>query len=46
MIKNQISEKQIEANRMNALAYRPPPPPKTIEGKEKSAQNAEIWIYR
>ena len=37
MIKNQISEKQIEANRMNALKSTGP---KTLEGKNKSAQNA------
>lgn len=37
MIKNQISEKQIEANRMNALKSTGP---RSIEGKEKSAQNA------
>ncbi len=37
MIKNQISEKQIEANRMNALKSTGP---KTLKGKEKAAQNA------
>ena len=37
MIKNQISDKQIEANRMNALKSTGP---RSIEGKEKSAQNA------
>ena len=37
MLKNQTSDKQIEANRMNALKSTGP---KSIEGKEKSAQNA------
>ena len=37
MIKNQLSEKQIEANRMNALKSTGP---KTLKGKEKAAQNA------
>ena len=37
MLKNQISDKQIEANRMNALKSTGP---RSIEGKEKSAQNA------
>jgi len=37
MLKNQISDKQIEANRMNALKCTGP---KSVEGKEKSAQNA------
>ena len=37
MMKNQISDKQIEANRMNALKSTGP---RSIEGKEKSAQNA------
>ena len=37
MIKNEISEKQIEANRMNALKSTGP---KTLKGKYKSAQNA------
>lgn len=37
MIKNQISDKQLEANRMNALKSTGP---KTLDGKEKSSQNA------
>jgi len=37
MLKNQISEKQLEANRMNALRSTGP---KTTEGKEKASQNA------
>ena len=37
MFKNQISDKQLEANRMNALKSTGP---KTLDGKEKSSQNA------